>query len=118
MLAISGGGQEPRALRRMEHLVSHPRHRHDCLPFAIKREWLKRLNRPHCPQRTSSNAVIAEGSGMDSGGAVGATTSVLLPGMEPGGGVGPAFGFALGMALALGLAVAVPVSDFVLLANG
>ncbi len=44
MLAISGGVQEPRALQRMEHLVAHPRHRHNCFPFDCKRECRKLLN--------------------------------------------------------------------------
>jgi hypothetical protein len=52
MLAISGGGQEPRALRRMEHLVSQPRHLHACLPLLCNRLFRKEQKRPHCPQRT------------------------------------------------------------------
>jgi hypothetical protein len=91
MLAISGGGQEPRALRRMEHLTSHPRHRHVFLPFDSKRQWLKVLNRPHCPQRTSSNAVSVPSVLMpvlEPVEAMGGTPSLLLPGMEPGGAMG------------------------------
>jgi hypothetical protein len=56
MLAISGGGQEPRALRRVEHLVSQALHFHVCFVFDCKRQLLKVLNRPQLMQRHSSNA--------------------------------------------------------------
>ncbi len=56
MLAISGGGQEPRALRRVEHLVSHPLHRHVIFCLLCKRQLEKLQNRPHEMQRTSSKA--------------------------------------------------------------